>query len=68
MDRSPLTSDEVAECGQALYDQRILKLVEIEQNIGKVVVIDIETGEYGVDETGRQSERKLHTKHPGAAL
>jgi hypothetical protein len=68
MDRSKLTSDEVGERGQALYDQKIRQRVETEENIGKVVVIDIETGEFGVDDTGRESERRLHRKHPGAAL
>ncbi len=68
MDRSQMSSDEVARRGKALYEQKIRAQVETEENIGKMVVIDVETGEYDIDETGVESARRLHAKHPDAAL
>ncbi len=68
MDRSKITSELVAERGQALYDQGIKQQVETDENVGKMVVIDIETGEFGVDDTGIETARRFHAKHPDAAL
>jgi hypothetical protein len=68
MDRSKLSSEEVARRGKALYEQNIRAQVETEENIGKMVVIDVETGEYDIDETGIESARRLHAKCPDAAL
>jgi hypothetical protein len=68
MIRSKLTSEEVAERGEALYRQGIQAEVETNENIGKMVIIDIETGEYEVDAIGTESARKLHARRPDAAL
>ena len=42
--------------------------VETSENIGKMVVIDVETGEYGVDDTVFVSSRRMHAKRPDAPL
>jgi hypothetical protein len=42
--------------------------VETEKNIGKMVIIDIETGEYAVDKIGIESARYLRSKNPLARL
>lgn len=68
MDRSTLTSDEIAQRGQELYDQRIRQQVETEENIGKMVIIDVETADFAVDDTGLESARVLHQRRTGAAL
>ena len=47
-----MSGDEVARRGKALYEERIRSIVEQKENIGKMVVIGVETGEYGVDATG----------------
>jgi hypothetical protein len=51
-----------------LYESSIRQQVELEDNIGKMVIIDIETGAYEVDETGLKAARKLSEKHPNARL
>jgi hypothetical protein len=51
-----------------LYENSISQQVEREENIGKMVIIDIETGEYAVDKTGLESARYLRNKHPFARL
>lgn len=63
-----LSREEVAKRARELYDEVIREQVEQEENIGKMVIIDIETGEYGVDETGLESSRALRAKNPHGRL
>jgi hypothetical protein len=63
-----LSGEEIASRGKALYEGGIRRAVENEDNIGKMVIIDIESGEYEVDEIGIISARHLHAKHPNARL
>ena len=41
-----LSHEEVAKIAKQLYESSIRQQVELEENIGKMVIIDIETGEY----------------------
>jgi hypothetical protein len=68
MGRSTLTSEDVARLGKDLYQQSIRAQVETPENIGKMVIIDVETGDYEIDELGLESSRRLRAKHPDAAL
>ena len=47
-----LSREEVARRAKQLYESGIREQVEVEENLGKMVIIDIETGDYEVDETG----------------
>jgi hypothetical protein len=51
-----------------LYEQTIRPQVELPENIGKMAIIDVETGEFGVDATGLETSRRLHAKRPDALL
>lgn len=44
-----LSREEVAKRAKELYENGIRQQVETEENIGKMVIIDIETGKYAVD-------------------
>ena len=44
-----LSSEEVAKRAKELYDNGIRQQVETAENIGKMIIIDIETGEYAID-------------------
>ncbi len=68
MGRSQMSSMEVGRLGKAMYAQSIRDKVETEENIGKMVIIDVETGEYEIDDLGLEASRHLHAKHPDAAL
>ena len=59
-----LGSEEVARRAEKLYDERIRQQVERAENIGKMVIIDIETGDYSVDKMGLESVRQLRKKNP----
>ncbi|MDJ0660474.1 MAG: hypothetical protein QNJ42_13445 [Crocosphaera sp.] len=63
-----LSRKEVAQRAKQLYASRIREKVETEENIGKMVIIDIETGDYEVDKTGLKASRNLSKKHPNARL
>jgi hypothetical protein len=63
-----LSSEEVAQQAMKLYEAGIRKAVEIESNIGQMVIIDVETGEYHIDANGIESARYLRKKNPTARL
>ncbi len=63
-----LSREEVAQRARQLYEHSIREKVEMEENIGKMVIIDFESGDYEVDETGLKSARQLREKHPNARL
>ncbi|MEG4841106.1 hypothetical protein [Microcoleus sp. B9-D4] len=63
-----LSHEEVAKLAKQLYESSIREKVESENNIGKMVIIDIETGDYEVDKNGLQAARSLSKKHPNPRL
>ena len=58
---------EVESRGEAIYEQQIRKEIET-GNRGKFVVIDIETGEYEIDEDDLQATKRALAKRPNAVL
>ncbi len=62
------TVEEVAARATKLYTDKIRSIVEHEDNIGKMVVINAETGEYAVDKSGIHSAIALKAKNPNARL
>jgi hypothetical protein len=62
------SGEEIARRGKALYEQNVRNLVETPDNIGKIVSIDIETGDYEVGEDLISTGDRLFARHPGAAL
>ena len=60
--------DEIARRAQRLYDEVIRFQVETPENIGKMVIIDIESGDYGVDPTGIVAAQHLYAQHANASL
>ena len=61
-------SVEITRRGHELYEQRIRTLVETQENLGKIVSIDIETGDYEVGDDLISTGDRLFARHPGAAL
>jgi hypothetical protein len=62
------SSEEIVRRGEETYAQRLRDKVETEDNIGKIIVIDIETGDYEIDDDALRASHRLQAKHPGAAL
>jgi hypothetical protein len=60
--------EEVAHRAKQFYENGIRSSVEHGDNIGKMIVIDAETGEYGIDKSGVESALMLKQKNPNARL
>ena len=64
-------SDVIDRRGKAWYELHIRDVVETEENIGKQIVIDIETGEYDIDESGvsgLEASLRMLKRKPESAL
>ena len=61
------TSDEIVQRGKEIYERELRAQVET-GNEGKVLVIDIESGEYEMDSDELAAAHRALAKHPGAAL
>jgi hypothetical protein len=56
--------DEVGRIAQELYDNDLRAKVETEENIGKIIVIDVETGDFEIDADGLIANKRLRSRHP----
>jgi len=54
-----LSGEEVARRAYQAYEDGTRQKVEVEGNIGKMVIINVETGDYEVDETGLREAKNL---------
>jgi hypothetical protein len=60
--------DQTAQQGKALYQQQIRTLVEGSDSIGKIVVIDVESGDYEVDTDILAASHRLRERHENARI
>jgi hypothetical protein len=67
MSHPPYPKEEIIRRGEELYQSRIRPQVE-QSNKGKILVVDIETGDYEIDDDHLQATRRALAKHPGAVL
>jgi hypothetical protein len=67
MRASDYTADEIAERGEAIYAREIKRHMTPADH-GKMVMIDIETGDYEIDETDLDAGMRLLAKRPDAVL
>jgi hypothetical protein len=68
MANTTMSREDIGQRGRAMYEQAIRSKVETPENIGKMVIIDVETGDYEVDTTGIESARRLRARHPQGHL
>jgi len=61
-------NEEIARRGKELYEQPLRPQVETDENIGKIISIDIETGDYELGDDPVATGRRLQARHPGAAI
>lgn len=59
---------EIDRRGEELYQERIRALVETPENLGREIVIDVETGDYEIDADGLSASLRLLARHPNAPL
>ena len=68
MAQTQVSREDVARRAKGLYADSIRAQVESEENIGKMVIIDVKSGDYEIDSTGLEAARQLHAKRPNAEL
>ncbi len=68
MSYTDFTSQEVAQRGKELYETSIRTQVETIENIGKIISIDIENGNYEIGDDPVVTSRRLQIKHANAAI
>ena len=61
-------SKEIARRGKEIYEQDIRPRVETTDNIGKFLIVDIETGDYEMDTDEFAASRRAHARHPDGAF
>ena len=64
MPATRFSAEEVGRRGQELYEQQIRAQVETLENIGKIVVIDIETGAFEISQDGLTANKRALANHP----
>jgi hypothetical protein len=62
------TTEEVISAGTKIYEQRIRPLVETPENIGKMLTLDVETGEYKIGTNSIEGAIELKQNRPMARL
>jgi hypothetical protein len=67
MGHQKYTTEEIARRGRELYERVVRPQVEA-GNRGKVVTIDVETGDFELDGDPLQVAHLMRARHPGAAL
>ena len=60
-------SEEIVRRGEAIYERQIRDTVEA-KHTGKFLVLDIETGDYEVDQDELAAVDRAKAKHPDAPL
>jgi hypothetical protein len=68
MSKPKLSDEEITQRGREIYDSSIRSQVETSENIGKIVSINVETGEYEVGDDLLVTSLQLRVKQADAAL
>jgi len=68
MPHTRLSGDEITRRGEDVYERSLRANVETEENIGKIISIDVETGDYEIGNDVIATGRHLLTRHPDAAI
>lgn len=56
----------IADKGEKIYEETIKPYIDLKQERGKFIVIDVETGDYEIDKRDPVATRRLLDRSPGA--
>lgn len=68
MQHPHLSYEEIDRLGEQLYQSRLRPILEIPENIGRLVSIDVESGDYEIGDDLIASGKRLHERHPNSLL
>lgn len=63
-----VSGEEITRSGKELYEKSIRTQVETAENIGKIIAINVETGEYAIGDDLVITSRQLQAKQADAAI
>ena len=63
-----ITTEEIDRRGMQLYRDKIAPQVDLEENLGRVIAIDVESGDFEVAEEGLIAGERLRVRHPDASM
>lgn len=58
------TIPDVSTRAHEMYENVLRKQIETEDNIGKILLLDVETGHYEIDESGIAANKRLRATYP----
>ncbi len=58
----------VSQKGNEIYNQSVLPTLDIDEMKGKIVAIDIDSGEHTIAETTLEAGNRMFQKHPQARI
>lgn len=68
MAHSQLSKEEIAQRGEELYERSIRAKVETAENIGKIISINIDGGDYEINDDLIVACHRLQARQPNAAI
>ena len=60
--------EEIGKRGQEIYESQLRARVETPENIGKIISIDVDTGDYEIDDDLIKAGDRLRARQPGAHI
>jgi hypothetical protein len=64
MNHSNYTKEEIVSRGEVLYERQFYSIIETEENLGKIVMIDIESEDYVIANTGLEASQQIRGRRP----
>jgi hypothetical protein len=68
METTLWTAGNIVSAGEKIYESNIRQVVETPDNIGKMLTLDVETGEYRIHDRGMEIALELKQQRPMAKL
>ena len=68
MPHARISSEDIDQRGREWYEQKLRSLVETSENIGKIISIDVETGDYAIADDLITAGDAVLARHPDAAM
>ncbi len=70
MTQQQISKEETRRAAQDFYQTHIRPIVETEENIGKMLILDVATGDYEIDDMNNSLalNKRMLAKHPGNRL
>jgi hypothetical protein len=62
------SGEEIGQRGLEIYERRLRSLLETQENIGRIVSIDVESGDYEIGDDLVEAGRRLQQRHPNALM